>query len=73
MEQPTMQHDLRHDARLRAAASVIYNTCYPGDEWAPVGFEQAERYQTVHYRQAVEAALRVRPMLTDRAEQLSLI
>jgi hypothetical protein len=68
-----VQHDLRHDLRLRAAASVIYDTVYPGPEWAPVSFEQAERLETVHYRQAVEAALLARPVLTGRAEQLDLI
>jgi hypothetical protein len=68
-----VQHQLRHDLRLRAAASVIYDAVYPGPEWAPVTFEQAERLETVHYRQAVEAALLVRPVLADRAEQLSLI
>lgn len=64
---------LRHDLRLRAAASVIYDAVYPGPEWAPVAFEEAERLETVHYRQAVEAALLARPVLTDRAEQLRLI
>lgn len=68
-----MQHHLRQDLRLRAAASVIYNAVYPSEDWAPVSFEEAEQRETVHYRQAVEAALLVRPVLTDRAEQLSLI
>ncbi len=68
-----MQHDLRHDLRLRAAASVIYDAVYPGEEWTSVSFEEAERRETIHYRQAVEAALLVRPVLTDRAEQLALI
>lgn len=68
-----MQHDLRHDLRLRAAASVIYDAVYPSEEWAPITFEEAERRETVHYRQAVEAALLVRPLLTDCAEQLRLI
>jgi hypothetical protein len=64
---------LRQDLRLRAAAIVIYDAVYPSDEWTPVSFEEAERRETVHYRQAVEAALLVRPVLTDRAEQLCLI
>lgn len=68
-----MQQDLRHDLRLRAAASVIYDAVYPGEEWTPASFEEAERRETVHYRQAVEAALLVRSVLTDRAEQLVLI
>jgi hypothetical protein len=68
-----VQQELRHDLRLRAAASVIYDAVYPSPEWAPVSFEQAERLETVHYRQAVEAALLVRPVLTEHAEQLRLI
>lgn len=63
---------LRHDLRLRTAASVIYDACYPGEDWAPVSFDEAERLETVHYRQAVEAALLARPILTDHAEQLPL-
>jgi len=69
----TVQQELRHDLRLRAAASVIYDAVYSSPEWARVSFEEAERRETVHYRQAVEAALLVRPVLSDRAEQLRLI
>ena len=54
---------MQHDVRLRAAARAIYDACYPGDEWAPVGFEEAERCRTVHYRQAVGAALEAREAL----------
>jgi len=68
-----MTQDLRHDLRLRAAARAIYDACYPGDEWTPVAFEEAERLQTLHYRQAVDAAQRARPILIDPAEQLALI
>ncbi len=68
-----MQQRLRHDVRLRAAVQEIYDAVYPGPEWTPIAFDEAERLQTIHYRQAVEAALRARPVLTDRAEQLALI
>jgi hypothetical protein len=68
-----MTQRLRHDVRLRAAVEIIYDVVYPGPEWTPVPFDEAERLQTVHYRQAVEAALRARPVLADRAEQLALI
>jgi hypothetical protein len=68
-----MSQDLRHDLRLRAAAGVIYDAVYPGEEWTPVGFEEAERRETLHYRQAVEAALLARSILKDTAEQLVLI
>ncbi len=69
-----MQQRLRHDVRLRAAVQEIYDAVYPDEEWnGAVPFAEAERRETVHYRQAVEAALRARPVLTDRAEQLALI
>lgn len=55
---------MRHDVRLRAAARAIYDACYPGEEWAPVGFEEAERFGTVHYRQAVGAAQGARAALS---------
>ncbi|MGR4892701.1 hypothetical protein ACIPPQ_16845 [Sphingopyxis sp. LARHCG72] len=54
---------MQHDVRLRAAARAIYDACYPGDEWAPVGFDEAERFRTIHYRQAVGAALEARALL----------
>ncbi len=44
------------DACLRAAARAIYDACFPTDEVAPVGFEDAERFETIHYRRAVQAA-----------------
>lgn len=64
---------MRHDARMRAAARVIYETVYPSEEWAPVGFDEAERLRTIHYRQAVDAALRANPVLATAADiQMSL-
>jgi hypothetical protein len=68
-----VQHHLRHDLRLRAAASVIYDAVYPSEEWTPVSFEEAERRETVHYRQAVEAALLARPLLAEDSDRLRLI
>lgn len=68
-----MTQPLRHDLRLRMAASVIYDAVYPGDDYTSLSFDQAERYETPHYRQAVEAALLARPVLADQAEQLRLI
>lgn len=47
---------MQHDTCLRAAARAIYDACFPTEEVAPVGFEDAERYGTIHYRRAVEAA-----------------
>jgi len=65
---------MQHDVRLRAAARAIFDACYPSDDWSPVRFEEAERFGTVHYRQAVEAALRAWSMLAESAAaQLALI
>lgn len=63
---------MEHDLQLRAAARAIYDACYPSEEWAPVGFDEAERFRTVHYRQAVGAAQRARVVLADGAVQPSL-
>ena len=63
---------MEHDLQLRAAARAIYDACYPGEEWAPVGFDEAERFRTVHYRQAVGAAQQARAVLNDRAVQSTL-
>ena len=63
---------MQHDLRLRAAARAIYDSCYPTDDWAPFGFEEAERFGTVHYRQAVAAAQQARCALTSQGEQLVL-
>ncbi len=55
-----------------AAARVIYKTVYPFIESAPIGFEEAERYGTVPYRQAVGAARDARAALTVPHQQLPL-
>lgn len=49
---------MQHDPAMRAAARAIYDAVWPTEELAPVGFEDAERYRTIHYRRAVEAAQR---------------
>jgi hypothetical protein len=56
---------MEHDLQLRAAARAIYDACYPSEEWAPVGFDEAERCRTIHYRQATEAAQQVRAALAS--------
>lgn len=63
---------MEHDLQLRAAARAIYDACYPSEEWAPVSFEEAERFRTVHYRQAVGAAQQARVVLGEAAVQPSL-
>lgn len=63
---------MQHDMQLRAAAEAIYNEVYPSDEWSPLPFEDAERYGTIHYRQAVGAAQRARAALSDAGAQLQL-
>jgi hypothetical protein len=62
---------MQHDLRLRAAARAIYDACYPGEEWAPVGFDEAERLRTIHYRQAVDGAMQSRSVFAS-AGQLEL-
>ncbi|KQN19444.1 hypothetical protein ASE86_13310 [Sphingomonas sp. Leaf33] len=64
---------MEHDLRLRAAARAIYDACYPSEEWAPVGFDEAERCRTIHYRQAVGAAQQARAALASQGEQLPLL
>lgn len=67
---------MEHDLQLRAAARAIYDACYPTEEWAPCGFEEAEQFGTVHYRQAVDAAQEARWALTspdDRELFLSVV
>lgn len=63
---------MQHDLQLRAAARAIYDTCYPSEEWSPIGFDEAERFGTIHYRQAVDAALQARAVMTSRDEQSPL-
>ncbi|MES2337130.1 MAG: hypothetical protein V4537_03420 [Pseudomonadota bacterium] len=64
-----MELGMEHDFHLRAAARVIYDACYPSEEWAPVGFEEAERCRTIHYRQAVGAAQQARAALASSGEK----
>ncbi|UAK23115.1 hypothetical protein [Sphingomonas nostoxanthinifaciens] len=64
---------MQHDVRLRAAARAISDACYPSEEWSQTGFEEADRFRIVHYRQAVEAALHARSMLVASPAQLELI
>ena len=59
---------MEHDTSMRAAARAIYEAVYPSEDYAPIGFDQAERYGTVHYRQAVDAAIRARTFLTEDRE-----
>lgn len=63
---------MQHDVLLRAMARATYDACYPSDDWAPFGFEEAERLGTVQYRQAVEAARRNRALLAAKGQQLAL-
>ena len=63
---------MQQDVRLRAAARVIFDTCYPSEDWSPVRFEEAERFGTVHYRQAVEAAQHARVELSAPVQPVFL-
>ncbi|MBP8232860.1 MAG: hypothetical protein KAY22_11195 [Rhizorhabdus sp.] len=64
---------MQQDLRLRAAARAVYDAVYPTDELAPVGFDQAEQYGTIHYRRCVAAARACFLVKADMGEQLSLI
>lgn len=65
---------MQHDVALREAARAIYESVYPGEEWTPVPFDEAERFGTVHYRNAVDAALKADACFNgDATHQLTLI
>jgi hypothetical protein len=65
---------MQHDVALREAARAIYESVYPGEEWTPVPFNEAERFGTVHYRNAVDAARRADACFNgDGTHQLLLI
>jgi hypothetical protein len=73
MKENAVQH-LEHDHQLRAAARAIYDAVYPSEEWTPVPFAEAEKFGTVHYRNAVAAAREARAQLSgDPARQMVLI
>jgi len=64
---------MQHDIPLREAARAIFEAVYPGEDWAPMNFEEAERTGAVHYRQAVAAAQAARLRFArDYARQLGL-
>lgn len=63
---------MQHDLRLRAVARAIYDACFPTEDTAPVGFDQAERFGTIHYRRAVEAAQAARSLCDEAEAQLAL-
>ena len=58
---------MQHDLRLRAAARAVYENVYAS---AQLSFDQAERFGTAEYRQAVGAAQDARSVLTSDEEQL---
>ena len=61
---------MQHDLRLRAAARAIYDNVYPAVDPVPFSFDEAERFGTAEYRQAVGAAQDARSVLAARHEQL---
>ena len=56
---------MQHDLRLRAAARAIYGNVYPSVDAVQFSFDEAERFGTVEYRQAVGAAQDARSVLAD--------
>jgi len=63
---------MQHDPGLRAVARAIYDSCFPSDDVAPCGFDEAERVGTIHYRRAVEAAQAARSLCASTGAQLAL-
>ena len=61
---------MQHDLRLRAAARAIYDNVYPAVAPGPFSFDEAERFRTVEYRQAVGAAQDARSVLVAQHDQL---
>jgi hypothetical protein len=55
---------MQYDLRLRAAARVIYDNVYPPVDAVQFSFDEAERFGTVEYRQAVVDAQDARSVLT---------
>jgi hypothetical protein len=63
---------MQHDLRLRAAARAIYDNVYRPADPAPFSFDEAERFGTVEYRQAVGTAQDARSVRAAQHEQLIL-
>lgn len=68
MVQPLETTLMEQGGTLRDATRAIYDTVYPGDEWASVGFEEAERCETVHYRNALSAARQAGMLLSETGD-----
>ncbi|MBP2513750.1 hypothetical protein [Sphingomonas sp. PvP018] len=64
---------MQHDLRLRAAARAIYDNVHPPEDPVPFSFDEAERFGTAEYRQAVGAAQDARSALTTQHEQLLFV
>lgn len=64
---------MEHHLPSRAAAHAVYDSAYPTNELAPVGFDGAEEFGFIHYRSAVHAAWACFSVRADPGEQLPLI
>nr|WP_107955863.1 hypothetical protein [Sphingomonas faeni] len=62
---------MQHDVRLRAAARATYDNVYPPVDAVQFSFDEAERFATVEYRQAVGAAQDARSVLAAYNDQSS--
>ena len=58
------RREMIQDQKLCTPARAIYDGCYQSEDWVSVEFDEAERFRTVHYRQAVGAAQQARVELT---------
>lgn len=62
--------EMQHDLRLRAAARAVYDNVHASAQFS---FDDAERFTTVEYRQAVGAAQDARSVLIAQHEQLLFV
>jgi hypothetical protein len=61
-------------SKVHLAGPDPLDAVYPSEEWTPVAFAEAEKFGTVHYRNAVAAAKEARAQLSgDPAQQMVLI
>jgi hypothetical protein len=64
-----MDNAISHGPKpLRDAVRAIYDAVYPTEDWASVGFEEAELLDTIHYRNAVTAARSASMLLSDSGD-----
>jgi hypothetical protein len=61
---------MQHDLRLRATARAVYDNVFASAQFS---FDDAERFATAEYRQAVGAAQDARSVLAAQHQQLLFV